>query len=208
MQDESTEQARDERRRGALRRLYDWTLKCSRGRYAQPVLFTVAVAESVFFPVPPDVPLIAMGVAEPKRSFRFALICSLGSLLGAVCGFIIGYYMRDTVALPILRWFGLETRFAEVETLYRDWAALAVALAAFTPIPYKVFTLGAGICRVDFTLFILVSLVCRSARFFLVGALTRFFGERARAFMERRLGWIMAAVAIVVAAIVVIVATT
>ena len=146
-----------------------------------------------------------MGVAKPKRSLWYAFICSCGSLLGAVIGYATGYFLREAVALPLLGFFGLEDEFAKVASLYREWAALAVAAAAFTPIPYKVFTIGAGLCRVNFVLFLLVSAVFRTARFMLIALLLFFFGERIRPFIEKHLGWVTLAVAVVVVVIVLLV---
>ena len=203
---EEMEEQTQRKKRGLIRWLYDWVISFSGGRAAQPALFGLALAESVFFPVPPDVLLVSMGIAKPRRSFWYAVLSSLGSLLGAAVGFAIGYFLRDTVALPLLRFFGLEERFAEVAGLYRKWAALAVAAAAFTPIPYKVFTIGAGLCHVNFVLFILVSAVFRTARFMLLAALLFFFGERVRPFIEKHLGWVTLGVFVLVVVVVLIVA--
>ena len=190
------------RERNPLRRLYNWTLKFAETRYAVWALFIVALAESVFFPIPPDVLLVALSIAKPKRALLFALICAAGSLTGAVCGYALGYYLKEPVAMPLIRLLGLTETFENVARYYREYAAVAVALAAFTPIPYKVFTVGAGICRVNFWLFLLVSTVFRSARFLLLALLCYKFGERAKTFVEKHINIVSLALAAVVVALI------
>lgn len=187
-----------------LKRLYRWTLAFAETPYAVWTLLVVAVAESIFFPIPPDVLLIALAVARPKRAFLFALICSAGSLIGAVCGYGLGYYLKEPLAMPLIRFFGLTESFKRVAEYYREYAAVAVALAAFTPIPYKVFTIGAGICGVNFPVFLLVSAVFRPARFFLLSAVCYRFGERAKPLIERHINWLSLVAAAIIVAIIVL----
>lgn len=196
------ETARQVKERNPLRRLYLWTLKFAETPHAVWVLFVVAVAESVFFPIPPDAFLLALAIARPKRAIFFALVCAAGSLTGAVCGYALGYYLKEPLAMPLIRFLGLTQTFEDVAGYYREYAALAVALAAFTPIPYKVFTVGAGICGVDFWLFLLVSTVFRSARFLLLALLCYKFGERAKTFIDKHINIVSLVVAAILVALI------
>jgi len=193
---------RQVKERNPLRRLYNWTLKFAETRYAVWALFAVALAESVFFPIPPDVLLITLSIAKPKRALFFALVSAAGSLAGAVCGYALGYYLKEPIAMPLIRFLGLTETFEKVAGDYREYAAVAVALAAFTPIPYKVFTVGAGICRVNFWLFLLVSTIFRSARFLLLAFLCYKFGERAKTFIEKHINIVGLALAAILIALI------
>ncbi len=164
-----------------LRKTYDWILRWSATKYAVPALFILAFAESSFFPIPPDVLLIAMAVAVPLKAFRFAAVCSIGSVLGGGLGYLIGL----KGGRPLLkRWFKSE-KIRLVENYYHKWDVWAVGVAGFTPIPYKVFTISAGVFELNFLRFILTSVVSRSARFFLVALLFYFFGETLRDLFEK-----------------------
>ncbi len=168
-----------------LRRLYDWVLHWAVTPYGTWALFLLAVAESSFFPIPPDVLLIAMCVARPERSFQYALVCSLGSILGGCLGYLIGWQFMASVGSRIVDFYGLTDKVAYIETLYNTYDAWAVGIAGFTPIPYKVFTIAAGMFKINFTVFVLASMASRSARFFLVGGLIYHFGPRIQRFIDR-----------------------
>jgi membrane protein YqaA with SNARE-associated domain len=168
-----------------LRRLYDWVLHWAATPYGTVALFLLAFAESSFFPIPPDVLLIALCVARPQRSLRFALICAIGSILGGCLGYLIGWQFMAQVGNRIVAFYGLSDKVAYIETLYNTYDAWAVGIAGFTPIPYKVFTIAAGMFKINFTVFILASAVSRSARFFLVGGLIYMFGPRIQRFIDR-----------------------
>ena len=168
-----------------LRRLYDWVLHWAATPYGTWALFLLAFAESSFFPIPPDVLLIAMCVARPQRSFKFALVCSLGSILGGCLGYLIGWQFMASVGSRIVDFYGLTDKVDYIETLYNTYDAWAVGIAGFTPIPYKVFTIAAGMFKINFTVFVLASMVSRSARFFLVGGLIYVFGPRIQSFIDR-----------------------
>lgn len=168
-----------------LRRLYDWVLHWAATPYGAWALFLLAFAESSFFPIPPDVLLIAMCVARPQGSFRFALICSLGSILGGCLGYLIGWQFMASVGSRIVDFYGLTDKVVYIETLYNTYDAWAVGIAGFTPIPYKVFTIAAGMFKINFTVFVLASMVSRSARFFLVGGLIYIFGPHIQGFIDR-----------------------
>lgn len=168
-----------------LRRLYDWVLHWAQTPYSQWALFLLAFAESSFFPIPPDVLLIALAVARPPRAFRFALVCSIGSVLGGCLGYAIGYGFMAGVGQQIVDLYGFAEKMEYIGDLYRRYDAWAVGIAGFTPIPYKVFTIAAGIFKIDLPVFILASAVSRSARFFLVSALIYRFGPGIQAVIDR-----------------------
>lgn len=168
-----------------LRKLYDWVLHWAETPYGSWALFILAFAESSFFPVPPDVLLIALALSIPARAFRYALICSVGSVLGGMAGYIIGFEFMDLVGFRILNFYGLMDNYESISHLYERYNAWAVGIAGFTPIPYKVFTISAGAFKINFPIFLAASIVSRSARFFLVGWLIYKFGAEIRSFIDR-----------------------
>ena len=168
-----------------IRRLYDWILHWAETPYGTWALFLLAFAESSFFPIPPDILLIALCVARPERSFKYALVCAIGSILGGCVGYLIGWQFMASVGNRIVALYGLTDKVAYIETLYQTYDAWAVGIAGFTPIPYKVFTIAAGMFKINFVVFFLASLVSRSARFFFVGGLIYMFGPRIQRFIDR-----------------------
>ncbi|MCA1959377.1 MAG: hypothetical protein LDL33_01175, partial [Desulfomonile sp.] len=131
-----------------LRRLYDWVLSWAETPYAVPALFVLAFAESSFFPVPPDVLLIALAISIPAKSLSYALVCSVGSVLGGMGGYLIGYEFMEAIGNKIIAFYGFTDRWDMVGSLYNRYAAWAVGIAGFTPIPYKVFTIAGGAFRI------------------------------------------------------------
>ena len=182
---------------GFMRKLQGWVEHLAEKPYAVPALFGLAVAESIFFPIPVDVLLIAICVSRPKASFRYATICSVGSVLGGMVGFGIGswlWYETGTESFGAMARFFFETvpgfseeAFVKVQQLYRDYDFVAIFAAGFTPLPYKVFTITAGVFKISFPVFVLASVLSRSARFFLVGGLFFFFGEPIKRFVDKYL---------------------
>ena len=168
-----------------MKRLYDWVVSWAYSPYGSWALFILAFTESSFFPIPPDVLLIALAVGRPKASLRFALICSAGSVMGACLGYLIGWQFMTTLGERIVDLYGLQDKIDYIGTLYNRYDAWAVGIAGFTPIPYKVFTITAGMFRINFAVFVVASIVSRSARFFLIGGLIYLFGSRIQAFIER-----------------------
>jgi membrane protein YqaA with SNARE-associated domain len=177
-----------------MRELYDWVLHWAHTPYGTPALFLLAMAESSFFPVPPDVLLIALAVSVPSRAFRFALVCSAGSIIGGMIGYLIGHglwYDTGGNFSVFARFFfdyvpGFTTElFKIVGDKYNENAFWAVFTAGFTPIPYKVFTIAGGVCKIDFLVFALASLIGRSMRFFLVAAFIWKFGGPITAWIDR-----------------------
>lgn len=174
-----------EGRPNVVRRLYDWVVGWA-DRPTGPVALTgLAAAEAVFFPIPPDVLLIPLCLGRPRSSLRFALLCTLGSVGGAVVGYWIGSALYGTVGAWILDLYGYHEVYLRVGQLYHDNLVATLGVAGFTPIPFKVFTLAAGGFRVPLVPFLLVSAVSRAARFFLVAILLRIYGRPIRAFIER-----------------------
>jgi len=170
---------------GWIRQIYDRALLWVQSPSGVWALFLIAVAESSFFPIPPDVFLMILCIAVPSKSFRYAAICAAGSVLGGVIGYGLGMGFMDTIGVKILEWYGLHDKYEVVQELYRRYDALAVGAAGFTPLPYKLFTITAGAFKINFVTFTLVSLLSRSARFFLVAAFIFKFGAPVRHFIER-----------------------
>jgi len=168
-----------------LRRLYDWVLSWAAHPHARIALFALAFAESSFFPIPPDVLLIAMALSLPTRAFRFAAITTLGSVLGGLAGYLIGHGLMASVGQPIIEFYRLETQFEKIRALYLEYDVWAVGIAGFTPIPYKVFTIAAGAFDMDPLRFSLASVISRGARFFLVAALIYHYGTPIKGFIDR-----------------------
>ena len=188
---------------GWLYRLKDWVEGLAQKRHAVAILFVLAFCESIFFPIPVDVLLIALCVSVPTRSFWFAAVCTAGSVLGAFGGYAIGYWLwYDAVGTDVQAYSGLaefffahvpgftEANFEAVAAKYRELGFAAIFAGGFTPLPYKLFTITAGIVQLNLATFFGASLISRAARFFLVGALFFFFGKPIKAFIDRYLGWL------------------
>ncbi len=171
-----------------IKRLYDWTLDKAEHSKALWILAAFSFAESSFFPIPPDVLLIPMVLAAPTRAWRIAFVCSIASVFGGLFGYYIGYALFDTVGQPIIDLYNMQEKFSWFQAKYNEFGAIIVALAGFTPIPYKVFTIASGLTHLDLTTFIIASALSRAARFFLVTALLWKFGVPIRTFIEKRLG--------------------
>jgi membrane protein YqaA with SNARE-associated domain len=168
-----------------IKKLYDWVLHWAETPYGVPALFLLAFAESSFFPVPPDVLLIALAISIPKKSFKYAMVCTVGSILGGMMGYIIGLELIDTVGIPILNFYGAMDKYEYIQQLYMKYDAWAVGIAGFTPIPYKVFTIAAGAFKIDFLVFVLASIAGRAGRFFLVSGIIYLFGPRIKTFIDK-----------------------
>ncbi len=168
-----------------LRGLKEWVEGFAQKPEASWSLFGIAFIESSVFPIPPDVLLIALGVVAPKKSFRYALICSVGSVLGGMFGYLIGFEFYDLIGRRIIEFYGMQQEYLKVQELYKQNAFSAIAIAGFTPIPYKVFTIAAGAFQVSFATLVYASILSRSARFFLVATLFYWFGSRIKAFIDK-----------------------
>jgi membrane protein YqaA with SNARE-associated domain len=170
-----------------IRAVYEWILGWADSPYGSLALFLLAFVEASFFFVPPDVLLIALCVGQPRRSFFFAALCTVGSVLGGIFGYLIGYQLYELIGRPIIELYNAADTFQRVGDLYRANLVLALGTAGFTPIPYKVFTIAAGAFAVPFIPFVVISAVSRGARFFLVAGLIRVWGPQIRRFIERYL---------------------
>jgi membrane protein YqaA with SNARE-associated domain len=168
-----------------LRQLKTWVESFAQKPGAAWSLFVIAFLESSFFPIPPDVLLIALALSAPTRAFRYAFVTSVGSVLGGMFGYLIGYQFYDLVGRPIIAFYGLNEEYQKVQLWYSSNAFAAIAVAGFTPIPYKVFTIAAGAFQVSFVTLIYASALSRSARFFLVAALFYWFGPPIKSFIDQ-----------------------
>jgi membrane protein YqaA with SNARE-associated domain len=175
-----------------LRRLYDWVLSWADHPSGTWVLAGIAFAESSFFPIPPDVLQIALGLSKPKRSFWYALVSSVSSVAGGIFGYFIGYFLYESVGRAIIDVYHLQPTFELVGGYYKAQAFWWIFAAAFTPIPYKVFTIAAGVYHgfVPLSVLVLASAIGRPARFFLVGSLIYFFGPKIKNFIDRYFNWL------------------
>ncbi len=169
-----------------LRRLYDWVLHWAETPYGTPALLILAFAESSFFPVPPDVLLIALAVSVPSRAFWYALLCAVGSICGAYLGYGIGYFGWEAIGRPLVEFYHGQETMDWVRLQYETYGFWGVFVAALTPIPYKVFTIASGVFGFDLGTFTLASILGRGLRFFAVGTLIYFFGPPIKALIDRR----------------------
>ncbi len=167
-----------------------WVENFATKPYAGLALFLVAFTESSFFPIPPDVLLIAIALLRPELSFRYALICSVGSVLGGMFGYLIGFQFYELIGRKIIEFYHLQEEYNLVKILYDRNAFTAIAIAGFTPIPYKVFTIAAGAFQINFSTLVLASALSRSARFFLVAGLIYLFGPRVKSFIDKYFDWL------------------
>jgi membrane protein YqaA with SNARE-associated domain len=182
------------RSRNPLRRLYDWMLSWAEKPSGPIALGALSFAESSFFPIPPDPLLLALCLGSPRRALFFGAICTLGSVLGGIAGYMIGWFVWDAVGgfffanVPGVT----PEAFATVQNLFHRYDFWAVFLAGFTPLPYKVFTLASGVFQIAFPIFIVASTLSRGARFFILAGLVYFFGAPIQGFIDRhfdRLAW-------------------
>lgn len=170
---------------GMHRRLYDWVLHWADTPYGAWALFILAFTESSFFPIPPDVLLIALVLGSSTRWIAFALNCTLASVLGGLLGYYIGASLMDVVGLRIIAFYHAEEYFKQVTDWYARYDYWIVFISAFTPIPYKVFTIASGAFGMNIPGFVLVSAVGRGARFFIVSWLLYYFGPPIKRFIDR-----------------------
>ncbi len=171
-----------------IRGLYNWTMRLGESRYALYALAVIAFIESSVFPIPPDVLLIPMIIALPRRAFLIAFIATISSVLGGMFGYYIGAVLFDSIGQPVLAFYGKAAQFEQFKATYNEYGAWAVLIAGITPFPFKVITILSGSTGLDFGVFVLSSVLARAARFFIVAALLWKFGAPIRAFIEKRLG--------------------
>ena len=170
-----------------LRRLYDWTMSLAGHRRAMLGLAFVAFVESSVFPIPPDVLLVPMVLANRERAWRIATVCTLASVVGGIVGYIIGFFLFESFGRPLLEFYGYADQFARFQAGYNHWGGWIVAIAGLTPFPYKVITIASGVTHLDLSTFAYASVLSRGARFFMVAALLWQYGPPVRAFIEEHL---------------------
>ena len=179
-----------------MRRLYNWIMRQAAGPYATPVLALLSFLESSVFPIPPDVMLVPMCLANRRRALFYAMVCTIASVLGGLLGYAIGYYLIETVGRGIIHFYGLDQAFEDYKTLFKEWGLWIILIKGATPIPYKVVTIASGAASFDLTVFILASILTRGVRFGAEAVLLWYYGEPIRAFIEKRLNqltWIFLA---------------
>jgi len=189
-----------------LRRLYDWCIDAAGKPHATWVLAGVAFAESSFFPAPPDVMLIPMALARPDRAWLFAAVCTIASVTGGLFGYFIGAELYATVGQWLIQLYGYGGKVEAFRDAYAQYGAWIILLKGFTPIPYKIVTITSGFAGFNVALFIILSIITRGMRFYLLAFLLNRYGSQARAIIEKRLGlWAaVSAVAIVVGFVIVV----
>jgi membrane protein YqaA with SNARE-associated domain len=190
--------------RSLLRRLYDWCVAAAGKRHALAILTGVAFAESSFFPIPPDVMLVPMSLARPDRAFLIAAWCTLASVAGGILGYAIGALLYDSVGAWLIHLYGYGDKVEAFRAAYAQWGAWIILLKGLTPIPYKIVTITSGFAGYNFGLFLLLSVITRGTRFFLLAFLLYRYGEHARHIIEKRLAlWTVLFAVVLVGGIVV-----
>jgi membrane protein YqaA with SNARE-associated domain len=181
-----------------FKRLYQWILSLAESEHAPFALAAVAFAESSFFPIPPDVILIPMSLAAPRRAWRFAAIATVASVAGGIVGYGIGALLFDTLGQWLIHLYGYADKMAALKETYARWGALVILIKGLTPIPYKLVTIVSGLLGYNFAIFVLLSVVTRGARFFiLAGALNR-YGDSLRPALERHFALFLGLIAITI----------
>ena len=182
-----------------LRKLYDWTMDQAESPYALWVLAFVAFVESSVFPIPPDILMIPMVLAAPRRAWLIAGVATVASVLGGLAGYAIGYFAYESVGAPVLEAMGKGEAMEAFGARFNDVGFWAVLAAGITPFPYKVITIMSGFTGMNLATFVTTSIIARAVRFFLVAGLLATFGAPVRAFIEQRLGLVFTAFVIVLA---------
>lgn len=184
-------------KKNIMRRLYDWVLGWSESKWGMLALFLISFAESSFFPIPPDVLLIALCLGSSRKSFHYAAVCTMGSVLGALGGYVIGYFLWHNAAgdyTTLANWFYDHMFTAEdfngVKEMFDKYNFWVIFAGGFTPIPYKLFTIAAGVFHINIPMFVIGSIVARGFRFFLVAGLLWKFGAPIKVFIDKYFNWL------------------
>ena len=183
---------------GPMKRLYHWTLRLAEKPYAPWALGIIAFAESSFFPVPPDVILVPMSLARPQRAWLYALICTIGSVAGALLGYAIGAVLFDTIGKWLIHLYGYDTKVADLRSFFGHWGWAFILIKGLTPIPFKLVTIFCGLITYNLPLFVLLCFITRGARFFLLALLLNTFGDTIKRYLERFFGVFMMALVLIV----------
>lgn len=168
-----------------IRRTYDFTLQLSRHRHAIWWLAAISFAESSFFPIPPDVILLPLCLANRERALQIAGVCTVSSVLGGLFGYAIGVFAFDSIGQPIINFYGASDAFAKLQGMYDTYGAMMVFIAGFSPIPYKVVTITSGVFSFSILQFVLLSALSRGIRFGIEALIIKRFGEPAMAFIDK-----------------------
>ncbi len=168
-----------------VRALYDWVLHWADTKYGTPALVTLSFAESSFFPIPPDPLLMALALGNRSKAIHFAAYCTFASVIGGILGYYIGYGLFETVGKSIIEFYNAQAVYEQLTTVFNENSFLAVVIAAITPIPYKVFTITAGVCKSDIATFLIASLVGRGFRFGMEGVLIYKFGDPIKNWIDK-----------------------
>ncbi|MCB2010769.1 MAG: DedA family protein [Geminicoccaceae bacterium] len=171
-----------------LRGLYDWTMRQASGPRALWSLAVISFVESSFFPIPPDILLIPMILANRDRAWLVAGVCTVASVLGGILGYLIGALLFEAIGAPLLEFYGYLEKFTDFQAMYNEYGAWIVFGAGITPFPYKVITIASGVTGLDIVTFMIASVLARGLRFFIIAALLWKWGQPIRAFIERYLG--------------------
>lgn len=183
-----------------LKRIYDWCIAAADKPYALWIMATVSFAESSFFPIPPDVMLLPMSLARPKKAWWFATVCTIASVAGGVVGYAIGALLYDSIGQWLMHIYNLTDKVETFRQSYAEWGAVIILLKGLTPIPYKLVTITSGFAGYDIWLFILCSIVARGGRFFVLAVLLNRYGDVIRAELEKRLTmWVVIGAIVLVA---------
>jgi membrane protein YqaA with SNARE-associated domain len=186
-----------------LRRLYDWCIAAAGKPHATWLMGFVSFVESSFFPIPPDVMLIPMSLARPDKAYFYALVCTLTSVAGGVLGYFIGAVLYDSLGLWLIQLYGYGDKVESFREAYAEWGAWIILLKGLTPIPYKIVTIASGFAGYSLPMFILLSIIARGGRFFLLAFLLHRYGPQARAIIEERLGfWVTVGAVVLVGGII------
>jgi len=170
-----------------LRKLYDWTLDLAARPHAVRALAVVSFAESSFFPIPPDVLLIPVVLAQRARAWFIAGVCTIASVLGGLAGYAIGFFLFETVGQWVINLYGLQEKAAQFQEFYDQWGLWVILIKGLTPIPFKLVTIVSGAAHFDLLTFFIASIITRGGRFYMVAALLKYFGPPIQAFVEKRL---------------------
>lgn len=170
-----------------FRPMYDWVLRLAHHRHALRSLAIVSFAESSFFPIPPDVMVVPMVLARREQAYLIATVCTLASVVGGIFGYAIGYYLWDSIGQWLVNLYHMESKIETLRQGYANYGAAIILLKGLTPIPFKLVTLASGFFAFNFPLFVLLAAITRAARFFIIAALLKRFGEPVQAFIEERL---------------------
>lgn len=170
-----------------FRGMYDWVLRMAHHRHALRSLAAVSFAESSFFPIPPDVMLVPMVLARRQQAYLIAGICTLASILGGTLGYAIGYFLFDTVGTWLINVYHMQHKIDDMRHMYDQYGAWVILIKGLTPIPFKLVTIASGFFHFNFPLFVILATITRAARFFLIAALLKRFGQPVQEFIEKRL---------------------